>query len=389
MKKRNLFHLFIRRFVSAFLVTLLLVSVAFISYKVTKVYYRITDVPTTGKLDTVIKDIVNDVQLDEISKNLIYSVEEETGVIQNIILEIFNSETGNLDYITIPDNLQFTISNELYQRLCVVNPDIPQIIKISDIGSYFKKDQVYNYGIIIIEDLFDVDISYYTAIKSGEFNGVFEPMEKSVLMWSGQGQVYTILKFTEDFHTKISRLKSEEDIKEMIKDSYKSIDSNLTLKNKFKYLSAYQLIRPEYIYYHGIYGVSNGSSFDPDVEASNEEIHKIINQAVYTNTQREELAKVANVIESSMDSKIQVLNASNIAGLAGKYRNSLTDLGFTITGIGNYPEETLTKTRIITRTGAIGLDLLNNFKDPQIENGELPDGIDITIILGTEDDING
>lgn len=380
MKERSLFNLFIRRFVSALFVALLLISVAFISYKVTMVYYRITDAPIENKLDTVIKDIVNDVQIDEISKNLIYSVNNETGEVQNVVLEIFNSETANLDYITIPGNMQFTISNEMYQRLCVANPDAPQIIKISDIGSYFKKDQVYNYGSIIIEDLLDVDISYYTTMNNENFNTIFEAMDKD-------SETCSILRFTDDFKHKISELNSEEDIKEFVTYIYKSIDSNLTLKNKLKYLAAYQQIRPEYIYYHGIYGIDNGSVFEPDVGATNEEIHEIINHEVYTSTQSEEMKSLVNVTESSIGSRIQILNASNITGLARKYKDNLNAQGFTIAGIGNYTEERLTKTRIITRTGDVGLDLLANFREPQIESGELLEGIDIKIIIGTDDDI--
>ena len=56
-----------------------------------------------------------------------------------------------------------------------------------------------------------------------------------------------------------------------------------------------------------------------------------------------------------------------------------------MTGIGNYTDEILTDTRILVREDETGYDLLSYFQNASIETAELPEGIDIEIILGTAD----
>lgn len=404
MKKNSLFHMFMRRFIRAFFIMLLLVFVGFSSYKVTMFYYRITDGPKESKIGSVIDDMVNNVSVDDVSKNLIYSVDQKSGKIDDILVEIFNTNTGNLDYITIPANTQFTISNELYQSICASNPEIPQIMKLSDIGKYFNESKVYDFGVILVEDLLDVDISYYTVVKSEEFHTMFESSEKN-LANTNQSDVesnhenpignskmvqtdVTILTFTESYQNRLSTLSSEEDIKSYITDLYKNIKSNLKLKKKLKYVKNYVLVKKEFIYFYGLYGEENGTSFTIDTESANALIQKILNNDTYTVEQeKSEENSMYSEVTSSIGLKIQILNGSKITGLAAKYKEKLTLSGYNIISVDNYEESVLTTTKIITKTEGTGLDLLNNFNNAQVEIGELPAGVDIRIILGTNDNI--
>ena len=99
---------------------------------------------------------VGDVTADAVSRNLIYCVDEETSKIKTMVIEVLNTETGNLDFITIPAHLQFAINNDVYQRLYEAGIDVPQIIKMSNLNEYFNNDTSYEYGMLLLEDYFDI-----------------------------------------------------------------------------------------------------------------------------------------------------------------------------------------------------------------------------------------
>ena len=91
-----------------------------------------------GTSSNEIKDIVEEAQTDEISKNLIYVSNDNK--ISHLMLEICNTKTNNMDYITIPVGTDYTIPTEMYQKLSIVNQEIPQIIRIGRLKQYFQNE---------------------------------------------------------------------------------------------------------------------------------------------------------------------------------------------------------------------------------------------------------
>ncbi len=80
-----------------------------------------------------------------------------------------------------------------------------------------------------------------------------------------------------------------------------------------------------------------------------------------------------------------MLNGSRINGLASATQTKLNADGFSVNQIGDYTDETLTHTRIIVKESGIGNDLAGYFTDPEIVTGDVQEGFDIEIILGTAD----
>ena len=76
--------------------------------------------------------------------------------------------------MTIPANTQITISTDTYSDLIKVSQKLPQVAKLSDINEYFTGDVAYEYGILILQDTMDVDIGYFTAMPTEEFDKYFE-----------------------------------------------------------------------------------------------------------------------------------------------------------------------------------------------------------------------
>ena len=143
MKKKNrtLKDKFIRVFLKSVIAMAVFFVLSFVSYKVTMWYYEnmeVIEVDET-KLSKYISGIDENGVAEEVSKNMILATDEENGRITKIIVEIVNQNTGNIDYITVPNNLQFTMSYDLYKKLATANPDIPQIVCIKKYTSIFRE----------------------------------------------------------------------------------------------------------------------------------------------------------------------------------------------------------------------------------------------------------
>ncbi|BCN32655.1 LytR C-terminal domain-containing protein [Anaeromicropila herbilytica] len=371
---------FVRKLIRTLLFMVFLFVVGFASYLSTHFFYKITDAEHNVKSDSIIKDIVSDTDVVDVSHNLIYSMNESTGKINHLLLEVFNTKTGNLDYITIPVNAEFTISNKLYQKLCNHKVDIPQIVEVKNLSKYFNKDQIYTYGALLMEDLLDVDINYYTVISSSIYDKYFTTSKNDT-----QSEKVQVLSDT--FKAKLEGMSSKEELKDYISSEYGNVESNLTLKNKLKYLDDYYALDLDNIYYYSLYGEMVEKSFTVDVVKSKALLDQILGSESHTTAQTVTDDSSNESTTSSVGLKIQILNASEIPGLAAKFQDKLTLSGYTVTGIGNYDQGVLTNTRIVVKDESMGSDLLENFNNAEISVGELPEGVDIQIILGTNDNI--
>ena len=95
------------------------------------------------------------------------------------MLEICNTKTYNMDYVTIPVRTDYTIPSVMYRKLCQVNQEIPQVVRIAKLKQYFEdENDAYGYGVLIFEKMLGTDISYYTAIDQETYENHY--MQKNV-----------------------------------------------------------------------------------------------------------------------------------------------------------------------------------------------------------------
>lgn len=382
MKKKSVGQIFIRVFLQSFFIMIILIGVGVASYKLTTYYYKITEKEVSAEDKDAVKDIVDDVKIDRVSKNLIYHVDSKTGEIKHLILEIFSMDTYNLDYITIPVNTEFAMSNELYQRIYANHSDVPQIVKISNMSEYFSKDTKYSYGALLIEDLLGVDISYYTVLEDTVYNQVFT--EDSLSQMDTEKEAERKQIFTDDFYDEMEHLTDEALIIDYLESFYKKIESNLTIKNKLKYAASYVFVNKDYIHFYIIPGTAKESNFTVSIEEAKSLLQEIEKREAYTTSQEDDDLLSGT---DSIGKNIRVLNGSGITGLAATYRDMLQEAGYTITGIANYSSSNETNTRILVKEEGDGKDLLKYFKNAVIEVEESLQAADIEIILGKEDGI--
>ena len=147
----------------------------------------------------------------------------------------------------------------------------------------------------------------------------------------------------------------------------------------------------DYFHYWGIPGTYNGKLFLVDTKAAKSFLNKLANNTTgYTKAQENLSAVTGNKskgkkAKSSKGLDIIVLNGSRINGLASATQTELNSAGFSVKKIGDYTDETLTHTRIIVKEKDMGGDLAGYFTDPEIIVGDVQEGFDIEIILGTAD----
>lgn len=394
MKKKNIAKIFALNLLKSVLFILIIIAVGFASYKISYMILS-NNSENVGTSSNEIKDIIEEAQTDEISKNLIYVSNENK--ISHLMLEICNTKTNNMDYITIPVGTDYTIPTDMYQRLSTVNEEIPQIVRIGRLKQYFQKDEdAYGYGELIIEKMLGVKISYYTVIDQETYanhysrrdiNVKFKPL--SLAESKNDKSVTVPQKISVASESYISQLKDikgdQKKIAEFIKQQYERVDSNLTVYNKIGYVECYEKLDPELFHYWGIPGKYTENIFQVDTRASSSFINKLVdNDITYTGAQIfERVAKTST--NSSKGKSIIILNASKIGGLASAAKTKLTNAGYTVKKIGDYTAATLTQTKIIVKENGAGRDLVQYFSNPVVETGTVETGYDIKIIIGTAD----
>lgn len=412
--KKNAVMFFFKSLLKSILVIVSILAVGVISYKVS--YEYLSKQLEAGKLDVQEKEletILDQAKTDEISKNLIYVVNDKQKI-THMLLEICNTKTYNMDYITIPVNTDYTIPAKMYQKLCVVDEEIPQIVRLSKLRKYFadlEDAQAYGYAELIMEKMLKTDISYFTVISQDIYDLHYQEQEMTTQYTkvlagtskqaaaspdaTAKSQNYSssvtmkVAVLSESFTNQLDDLGDDEaKIMSYIKEQYKQdgMQSNLTVYNKIGYIEAYMKMKTSLYRYWGLPGEYSGKLFRIDMASAAKFIKKLENNTeTYTEPQSQEEAVPAKKQISSKGKKIIILNGSKISGLAASKQTELADAGFTVPKVGDYTQEVLTRTRIIVSKKRMGTDLTAYFKDPELVVGETPNGYDIEIILGTVD----
>ncbi len=382
--KKNAVLFFFKSLLKSILVIVSILAVGVISYKVS--YQYLSKQLEAGKLDVQEKElesILDQAKTDEISKNLIYVVNDKQ-MITHMMLEICNTKTNNMDYITIPTNADYTIPAKMYQKLCVVDEEIPQIVRLSKLRRYFsdlEDAEAYGYAELIMEKLLKTDISYFTVISQEIYDLHYQEQKMTtqyakVLEGSGQSasaspspseqaQQYNssvtmkVMVLSDSFTNQLKDIAGDETkIMAYIKDQYNQdgIQSNLTVYNKIGYIESYMKMDSSLYHYWALPGEYNGKLFTVDTASASKFISDIENVTeTYTTPQSEEKSVPAKKQVSSKGKKIIILNGSKISGLAAAKQKTLVDAGYTVPKVGDYTQEVLTRTKIIVSKKKWGL----------------------------------
>lgn len=384
-KKKSAVSIFIRNFVRSIVLIFVLLLFGYGSFRGTIYYYDKVGVPTDNKAAKIVRDYFGEVKVDDISKNLILSVDEDDGQIKSMVLEIFNKSTSNFDYVTIPMKLQFTISNEFYQKLFNAGSEAPQIIRMSKADEYFSEETLYQYVVVLLEDYLNIDISYYTVVPQKKFRKMFKKKVQTVQNEEELLQ-YNVYYLTDSYLEEVRKLTDADSMEQYIKEAYETCESSLSLKGKLEYVDSYLEGNIDCAYVHSIFGKEKSGYFEADKEKSVELIQQLVDNTIpYSVPQKTDKVDVNGTgKEENTGYVVEILNASNITGLAAAYQQDLINAGYQVADIGNYTQGTLTQTKIIVKEESIGQGVLKFFPNARIEIGTLREGLDIQVLLGTD-----
>ncbi len=416
--KKNAIIFFLKSLFKSIVVIVSVLAVGVISYKVS--YEILSKQAKNGQIDVneqEIEEILEEAETPELSKNLIYVVDDKKNI-THMMIEICNTATGNMDYVTVPVKTDYIIPAKMYQKLCVVDEEIPQIVRVSKLRNYFadlEDEQAYGYAELVMEKMLGIDITYYTVLSEELYESHYEEV-KAATSYEKVSNTTTTTTSTESSgategeaaqtgYTASVTMKlsvasesylqqmadmsgDREKIVEYIKGQYAQEDkvqSNLTVYSKIAYIETYEKMNAAYYHYWGVPGTFSGKVFSIDTSSASAFIKKLEENTV-AYTEEQEFGKVSKKKAiSSKGKNILVLNGSKITGLASATQTELVNAGYTVPKVGDYTEEILTQTRIIVTKDGMGQDLVAYFKDPEIVIGDVEEGYDIEIILGTVD----
>ena len=280
--KKSVSKMFIHGFVKSIFIVAFLMGAGVLSYKVTMHLWKPgEEEAVVAYKEKPVPESITKARIDSISKNLIYCYDEDTKEISKMILEIFHCEKKQLTYITIPLRTQLTMSDTLYRELVLIYPEIPQVMKLSSMAKHMDLDKVFEYGVMITEDLLDISISYYTVIPRSTYDTIFVEKNENLIWEEETGttnseiQVLPVETFDEDYIKFIKTLNDAEKVSTYIENLYPMIQSNLSLHEKMNYLESYCETPINHISFDLIKGEDQNSAYIIDNESASKQLRQL------------------------------------------------------------------------------------------------------------------
>lgn len=361
MKKKT-GSVFIRTFVRSVLYLGVFFLLFLGSYKLTGLYLqregkkivssKEPNMKTTGKVDTV-------------AYNLIYSVDDSEKKVDHVLLEVLNTRTDTLTYLTIPVKTRMAMSSEHYQEVLKKNKEIPQIISFRSFKQYMNEADYYDFGVELLKDALGIQISYYTIVPDSMFEQIFEQGKNGFQLSKA------MQKTLKDYQ--------QQDIISYLTDFYKSTKCNLSLDSRLTYTPSLEKVKSKQIIYGKLPGENDGSGYVPDIET----IDKLVERMNEDGSEDEIRGILGSMDKVSLDKNIEMLNGSGITGLAKEVSSRIGEAGYHVTSVGNYSSSDVSETIIYVKEEGIGQDLLSYLHSASIQVKEdMPYGVDIQVVLG-------
>ncbi len=262
--KKGAGKIFAIGFLKSLLFFVLLTTISVASYKLVMHFYGMEDIKVIETIPSVKKHTaITEARIDDVSKQLIFCVDEDTGDIKKLILEIFDCENVMLYYITIPIKTQLTLSESLHRELVLIKPSIPGFLKLSAITGYLPKETVYDYGVLMIEELLNIQISYYTVVPQSIYDTVFETeiIKPKANIRQSLEKLFPREVFSNEFLEYLHTIKTETQLSNYIEELYAKIKSNLSFEDKLNYMDSYLTTPGKNIVFEVIAGENSNSAY--------------------------------------------------------------------------------------------------------------------------------
>lgn len=389
-------------------------------------YYKITGESPFGTVDISNASDMN--FLDALLKrnvkmNVAVFGTDKDGARTDVMFVIhYDSAQESMDLVSLPRDTRVSVCDEVVQNYQAGGHAYNQVTKLNAIHSYSAGDMACENTVLQIEDLLGISIDHYIKIDLDAFRKIVDAvggvevdvpqdmdyedpaqdlyihLDAGLQTLNGdeaeqlvryrkyptgdEGRIEVQQLFLKALAQKV--LSSETILKNLpdyIDVLYKDVETDISLTDALKYVNYIEKIDLNKITMQTIPGagqyIGGVSYFVHDAAGTAELVDQIFYQ---TNAGT----------DGSTDSKsltIEVCNGGNVAGLAGRFTETLEADGYTLTEPTNYTGTQSAQTRIQVKSEGIGEDLVSYFTDAKIEVApeEVPAGADIRIILGTKE----
>ncbi len=106
--------------------------------------------------------------------NLLYSVNYETGKIEKLAVQIFDTVSMKVSFVYFDPEITYTMTGTLYRSLANGNVLVPQTVRLSELYSYYGNASAFDAGRKIISELLGVEVDYYSAFSKEDISEDFQ-----------------------------------------------------------------------------------------------------------------------------------------------------------------------------------------------------------------------
>ena len=354
------------------------------------------------------------------------------GRADTIMIVSIHSETGTISLVSVPRDTQITMPQERLEILRENGRNTAPssgVMRINEIASHSGRDFAPSFTAMQVEELLNIEIHYYVHMDLEGFRIIVDqiggiefdvprrmfyrdPYQDLVIDLQPGLQHLTgsmaegLVRYRGYGDGDLGRMRVQQEF--MAAAAVQIMDMNNIMSNPLAYLTVFLnhidtnfsiLTAAPYLSLLGDLDVAgmttatlpgrgttiNGRYFHIlDEDAVEEMITQIFHTApdalMAEEPETESDTAVAAVTSLGLD--IEILNGAGITGLAARTSETLTEYGYTIVNIGDYPGQRQPATRILVQQEGRGRDLTGFFPDSIIEVDRTINA-DIVIILGT------
>ena len=120
-----------------------------------------------GVEEDLTEQIINGTRNETLSKLrplfLLYVVDYETGKLEDIVLEIFDTVSMEVSFVYIDPDITYTMTGSLYRALANENVLVPQTVKFSEMYGYYGTPAAFDAARKIAGEMLGTPIDYYAA----------------------------------------------------------------------------------------------------------------------------------------------------------------------------------------------------------------------------------
>jgi len=349
-------------------------------------------------------------ELKKITTFAVFGLDQQKYRTDVVMLLFFNSESKKINIVSIPRDTMVTIPDDMYAEIQERRSSVEQTIKINEIPAYVEPEERNDASVKIIESTLGVDIDYYMSMDLDGFKEIVDivgPIEMNVpvamkysdpaqelyididagLQYLDGEKAEQLVRFRKGYaNGDLGRIDMQHEFMVAFLEQLLSTENKMNILNIAKsalvhidtdfvtaidYVNYIDDITKENIIVRTLPGETKTigrSYFIHNPEEAKALFDAIINDTVLTESDAIEEP------EEKIDVKtlnISVQNGTNIAGLAGGFKNKLIEEGYTVTEAIDYEHKPVKTTKLIVPSEAVVKELSNYFKpQPVIEVDE-------------------